>query len=356
MAIKRKPGARPAAASRAVSRPHKRINLALQGGGAHGAFTWGVLDRFLADDRIEIEGICGTSAGAMNAAVAAYGHARDGRDGARVALAAFWKKVAEAGAWGPIQRTPLDRMMGSFSLDRSPTYFWFDIMSRIWSPYQTNPLNFNPLRDILADCIDFDVLRTQSTIKLFVCATNVESGKVRVFQNNEMKVESLLASACLPFMFQTVEVDGQHYWDGGYMGNPAIFPLIYACESRDVVLVQINPLERRGVPRSAREILDRVNEISFNSTLMREMRAVHFVSRLIESGQLSSTDYKHMLIHMVEADDVLKELGASTKLVADLAFLEHLKGIGHAAADAWLEQHFDALGTRSTLDLVATYL
>jgi NTE family protein len=350
LAIKRKPAPAPA------HRPHKRINLALQGGGAHGAFTWGVLDRLLADDRIDIEGICGTSAGAMNAAVMAYGHAVDGREGARLALATFWHRIAEAGAWGPVQRSPLDRMMGTFRLENSPTYFWMDIFSRVWSPYQTNPFNYNPLRDVLDKTIDFEVLRTQSTMKLFICATNVESGKVRVFQNEHLKVEALLASACLPFMFQAVEVDGQYYWDGGYMGNPAIYPLIYSCEARDVVIVQINPLERKGVPRTAREILDRVNEISFNSTLMREMRAVHFVSRLIESGQLESTDYKRMLIHMVEADDVLKELGASTKLVADLPFLEHLKAVGHAAADSWLETNFEHIGEKSTLDLVATYL
>jgi NTE family protein len=334
----------------------KRINLALQGGGAHGAFTWGVLDRLLEDPRIEIDGICGTSAGAMNAVAVAHGITLGGASEARAALDRFWCGVGEFGRFSPIQRGPIDRLLGSWRLDYSPSYIAFDLLTRSLSPYQTNPLNHNPLEKVLEQVVDFDVVRACTAIKLFVCATNVRTGKVRVFETAELCPEAILASACLPFLFQAVEYQGEHYWDGGYMGNPAIFPLIYGCDSRDVLIVQINPVQREAIPTTAREILDRVNEISFNSSLMREMRAIAFVSKLIDSGRLDRRGYKRMLIHRIEADEQIKPLGASSKLNAEPEFLEHLKAIGRMAAGAWLERNFDRIGTESTLDLLDTYL
>jgi len=336
--------------------PRKRINLALQGGGAHGAFTWGVLDRLLEDPGIEIEGICGTSAGAMNAAALAQGYTDGGAPRARACLDRFWETIADVGRLSPIQRSPLDRLMGNWRMDASPAYAAFDLFTRTLSPYQFNPLNLNPLRDLLADAIDFEAVRACRDLKLFACATNVRTGKIKVFKNEEFSADAVLASTCLPFLFQAVEIDGEHYWDGGYTGNPAIFPLIYECGSTDVVIVQINPLFRETLPTSAREILDRVNEISFNSSLMREMRAVHFVTRLIDEGELDRHHYKRMNIHLIEADDELKPLGASSKLNAERAFLEHLKAIGRAACDAWLERNFDRIGKDATVDLVETYL
>jgi NTE family protein len=344
-----------AAAGGGRTAPERRkVVLALQGGGAHGAFTWGVCDRLLEDGRLEIEGICGTSAGAMNAAVLGYGFALDGAGGARAALDHFWQRIAESGRHGPIKRSPMDRMMGNWKLDYSPSYFFFDMMTRMFSPYQFNPTNQNPLRDVLLDSIDFDVLRASTAIRLFICATNVRSGKVKVFENRDLKVEALLASACLPFLFQTVEIDGESYWDGGYMGNPALFPLIYNCQSRDVLIVQINPLYRDEVPTTSREILERVNEISFNSSLMREMRAVQFVTSLIDSGQLDHQRYRRMNFHMIASDE-LSQLGASTKLNADLDFLEHMRDIGRRAADGWLTENFDSIGVTSTIDLIKTF-
>jgi NTE family protein len=334
----------------------KRLNLALQGGGSHGALTWGVLDRLLEDDRIEIEGIAGTSAGAMNAVALAHGMTKGGSIGARETLDRFWYGVAAAARFSPIQRSLLDRLLGTWRLDLSPSYIAFDHLTRLLSPYQTNPGNYNPLEQVLEEVVDFDVVRGCTAVKLFICATNVRTGKIKVFPTEEMCREAILASACLPFLFQAVEYDGEHYWDGGYMGNPAIYPLIYRCQSPDVMIVQINPLHRDSVPDTAREIMDRVNEISFNSSLMREMRAIAFVSRLIENGKLDRSAYKRMNIHLLEADDQIGPLGASSKLNAEKAFLEHLKAIGRNACDDWLARNFDHIGVNSSVDLVETYL
>ena len=333
----------------------KPVNLALQGGGAHGAFTWGVLDRLLEDDRLEIEAISGTSAGAMNAVVAADGIMRGGAEGARAGLARFWKAVSESAHLSPLRRSPIDVFMGNWSLDTSPTYLFFDLVSRVASPYETNPLNINPLRDLVEQAVDFDLVRSCERMKVFVSATNVETGRVKVFDRHQLTADMVMASACLPLMFQAIEIDGVPYWDGGFMGNPVLFPFFNACTSDDVVIVQINPITRPGVPRSAREILNRMDEISFNSSLLREFRAIDFVGRLLEDGKLDPDRYSHVLVHRIEAEDELKPLGASSKLNAEWAFLTHLFDIGRRAADSWLEQHYDALGRRSTLDIRAMY-
>ncbi len=334
----------------------KQINLALQGGGAHGAFTWGVLDRLVEDERIGFDGISATSAGAMNAAVFAYGLSQGGRDGAKKALTNFWRRVSHAAAFGPLQPTALDRLFGNKSLENSPAFLFFDMLSRVLSPYQFNPLNYNPLRDVLAECVDFEKLRmTCCPVKLFLSATNVRTGKVRVFGNDEVNVDAVLASACLPFLFQAVAIDGDPYWDGGYMGNPCIYPLIYECQSTDVLIVHINPLERKHMPHTAAEILNRINEISFNSSLMREMRAISFVTKLIDSGEIRS-NMKRMLIHSIAANEVMNELGHTSKLNADWEFLVNLRDSGRAHADAWIKENFDRLGNESTVDVRGTYL
>jgi NTE family protein len=334
----------------------KQINLALQGGGAHGAFTWGVLDRLAEDERIGFDGISATSAGAMNAAVFAYGLSQGGREGARKALTNFWRRVSHAAAFGPLQPTAVDRLFGNKALEWSPNFMLFDMLSRVLSPYQFNPLNYNPLRDVLAESVDFEKLRmTCCPVKLFLSATNVRTGKVRVFGNDEIGVDAVLASACLPFLFQAVEIDGDPYWDGGYMGNPCIYPLIYECRSTDVLIVHINPLERKHLPHTAAEILNRINEISFNSSLMREMRAISFVTKLIDSGEIRS-NMKRMLIHSIAANEVMNELGHTSKLNADWEFLTNLRDSGRAHAEAWLKENFDRLGSESTVDIRATYL
>ena len=335
----------------------KTINLALQGGGAHGAFTWGVLDRLLEDGRISFEGVSATSAGAMNAVVLAYGLTEGGRDGARKALEGFWRRVSHAAAVGPLQPTWFDRITGNRSLENSPAFIAFDLTSRLLSPYQFNPLNRNPLREVLEQSVDFDRLRSaHCPVKLFLSATNVRTGKIKVFENDVLCPERVLASSCLPFLFQAVEIDGEHYWDGGYMGNPAIFPLIYGCDSRDVLIIHINPLERRELPTTAFEIMNRVNEISFNSSLMREMRAISFVTKLVDDNPKEIRSLKRMLVHAIAADEVMSGLGAASKLNGDWEFLVYLRDQGREHAATWLDSNFDHLGRMSTIDIRKEYL
>jgi NTE family protein len=338
----------------------RRINLALQGGGAHGAFTWGVLDRLLEDDRIEFDGISATSAGAMNATVMVYGYQEGGRAGAKAALANFWRRVAHAASLSPFQATWWDKITGNQALESSPSFMWLDFVSRIMSPYQLNPMNWNPLREVLSASVDFEAFRSRpQPIKLFLSATNVRTGKVKVFDGKEVSADTVLASGCLPFLFQAVEIDGEHYWDGGYMGNPAIFPLIYNTDSADMVVVHINPMTREELPRTASEIINRINEISFNSSLMREMRAINFVSKLIgehADHDDPTKDLKRLHIHSISAEQVMQRLSVLSKLNADWDFLLDLKETGRSHADAWLADNFEALGVRSSVDIAQTYL
>jgi NTE family protein len=339
--------------------PRKHLNLALQGGGAHGAFTWGVLDRLLEDDRLHIDGISGTSAGAMNGAVMVSGHIAGGNAGARQALDRFWDSVSALGVMSPIHATWLDRATGNWDLDESPASIWLDTLSRLVSPYQTNPLNLSPLGDLLSRLVDFEGLRKGDGIRLFVSATNVNSGKIRVFERRELTLDMLLASAALPTVFQAVEIDGEAYWDGGYMGNPAIFPLIYNCSARDIAIVQVNPLTREGVPKTAGEIMNRLNEITFNASLMREMRAIAFVLKLLDEvpGDVPVIGgLKRMHIHMIEDEPEMEALGVASKLNTDMDFLLYLKRLGRETADRWLKDNFDALGHRSTVDIRKKFL
>jgi NTE family protein len=334
----------------------KTVNLALQGGGAHGAFAWGVLDRLLEDGRVSFDAVSATSAGAMNASVLGYGLTIGGADGAREELEKFWKKISDEGAKSPLQASWYDKMMGNHSLDYSPAFMFFDILSRVMSPYELNPMNLNPLRQVLESCVDFNVLREGCPIKLFLSATNVRTGKVRMFENHEIGPDQVLASGCLPFMFQTVMIDGEGYWDGGYMGNPAIFPLIYGSKTNDVVIVHINPLNREEIPKSAKDILNRLNEISFNSSLMREMRAIAFVSHLIDDGQLDDEKHRRMFIHSIQDEKFMTSLGVTSKLNPDWRFLKELRDVGRACAARWLDEHIDDVGVRSSTDIKASFL
>jgi NTE family protein len=350
MAADRKTGAGEAAkAGGKATRPEFRIDLALQGGGSHGAFTWGVLDRLLEETWLKIEGISGTSAGAMNAAILADGWLKGGAQGARTALDAYWARVSKAAAFSPFQRTPLDRLMGRWSLERSPVYIAVDLMTRLASPYDLNPLGFNPLKPILEESIDFAAL-ANSPIKLFITATNVRTGRGRIFRNAEMTADVLLASACLPTMFQAVEIDGDAYWDGGFAGNPTITPLVRESDASDVILVQINPRERAEVPRTAAEILDRLNEISFNSPLMKEVRMAALLRQVADPGSGEGARWARLNTHRVMTP-LLATLGASSKLNAEWEFVTMLKEEGRRAASAFLETHADDLGKRSTTDI-----
>jgi NTE family protein len=337
----------------------KHINLALQGGGAHGAFTWGVLDRILEDERLHIDGVSGTSAGAMNGAILVSGHIVGGDEGARRALDRFWESVSALGVLSPIHASWYDRATGNWDLDESPASVWLDAVSRLVSPYQTNPLNLSPLGDLLAQLVDFEALQEHDGIRLFVSATSVNSGKIRVFERQELTLDMLLASAALPNVFQAVEIEGESYWDGGYMGNPAIFPLIYNCDSRDIVIVQVNPLTREGVPKTAGEIMNRLNEITFNASLAHEMRAIAFALKLLDQvpGDVPVVrGLKRMHIHMIEDEPAMESLGVASKLNTDMDFLLYLKRLGRETAERWLAENFDALGHRSTLDIRKKFL
>jgi NTE family protein len=325
------------------------IDLALQGGGSHGAFTWGVLDRLLEEKQLRIAGISGTSAGAMNAAVLADGWVDGAADGARAALERFWKRVSGAAALSPLQRSPLDRLVGSWSLDTSPAYLAMDLMSRVLSPYDLNRSGFNPLRGILAEIVDFDRL-ARSPIKLFVTATKVRTGRGRIFRNGEITPDVLLASACLPTMYQAVEIDGEAYWDGGYVGNPTITPLVRESDAHDTILVQINPTERPETPRKAVEILNRINEISFNSPLAKELRMIALLRQVADPGTGEGARWAQMRTHRIKSD-MLVELGASSKLNAEWEFVSMLRAEGRRAASEFIDTYGDDLGERSTAHL-----
>ena len=331
------------------SRTPLLVDFALQGGGAHGAFTWGVLDRLLEEPWLRIDGISGTSAGAMNAAVLIDGHAAKGADGGRAALENFWQRVSRAALLSPLRRTPLDVLLGRWTLDHSPVFVAMDLMARLFSPYDLSPGGANPLRNILAETVDFDRL-AQASIKLFVTATNVRTGRGRVFRNSEITPDVLLASACLPTLFQAIEIEGESYWDGGYSGNPTITPLVRECNSKDTILVQINPVERPGLPRSARDILNRLNEVSFNAVLLKELRMIALLRQVAQPDNSESAKWADMRIHRISSD-VMVELGYSSKLNAEWEFLCMLRDEGRRAGDIFLSTHHDDLGRRSTFDL-----
>ncbi len=352
----------------------RRVNLALQGGGSHGAFTWGVLDALLADGRLAIDGISGTSAGAMNAVALAHGFASvqsqakaDPREAAREALANFWDGIVAMGevtsTITKAQRAPFDILFGGFGamnafnglssgFSDAVTSFW----SSTVSPYQSNPLDINPLRDFLEKQIDFRRLAALDALKVFVVATAVSTGKAEVFAGKRLTAKAVMASACLPTVFRAVEIDGEHYWDGGYAGNPAIHPLIYNCDSRDIVLVQINPIKRDKLPTTAAEIMDRVSEITFNSALIAEMRAIDFVKRLLAEGKLDPNRYKNVLMHRIDGGEALEAFHGSTKSETDGKLIYTLRDLGVRCAKAWLAKHFNALGVESSLNIARDYL
>jgi NTE family protein len=325
------------------------IDLALQGGGSHGAFTWGVLDRLLEEPRLRIDGISGTSAGALNAVVLVDGHVQGGPEGARTALEAFWANVSRGARFSPFQRSPLDILLGRWTLDYSPMFLTMDIMARVFSPYDLNPGGINPLQEILAASVNFERL-SQSEIRLFVTTTNVHTGRGRVFRNAEITPDVLLASACLPTTFQAVEIGGELYWDGGYSGNPTITPLVRECTASDILLVQVNPVERPDSPRTAREILNRLNEVSFNAVLLKELRMIALLRQVAPADGSEGAKWATMRMHRI-ASDLVADLGSSSKMNAEWEFLVMLRDEGRRCAQAFLTDHGADLGRRASLDL-----
>lgn len=330
------------------------INLALQGGGAHGAYTWGVLDGLLEDGRVEFDGVSGTSAGAMNAVVLAHGLAAGGRDGAREALQKFWSAVARSVPFDLAQPTA-DGQNVVLMPGLKVMLEW----ARHFSPDQLNPFDLNPLRDILAEQVDFERVRRQSRVKLFVAATNANSGRLRLFRRAEISVDVLLASACLPMMNRTVEIDGEPYWDGGYSANPAVLPLFLECAARDILLVLLAPLWRRETPRSAHEIRGRLLELGFNSAFLREMRLFTHLRESVGRSRWRLGRLERRLVcanfHVIEVEEAMHELAAETRLAASERFFEMLRDLGRSRAAAWLARHHAQIGRRSSVDLAELF-
>ena len=333
----------------------KRINLALQGGGAHGAFTWGVLEHLLTDERLAIEGISGTSAGAVNAVMLADGLCRGGRDEAQKRLAEFWHAVSSSGNLPAVQRAVMERLLSFTPLEGTPVQAWFDALSRYFSPYDVNPLNINPLKDLIEKFVDFEALRADKDLQIFISATNVQTGHVRIFSREKITADAVMASACLPLLFRAVEIDGVPYWDGGYLGNPVIFPFFRTTATEDVLVVQINPLLRQKTPMSSSEIMNRINEITFNSSLIGEYRAIDFVARLIDQGKLprgvGPGQNRRINLHRIVLDRFGTHFDAFSKLSTDYDFFEMLRLSGKRAARRFLDEHFDQIGVKSTVDL-----
>ncbi|MEH2511671.1 NTE family protein [Nitrobacteraceae bacterium AZCC 1564] len=335
----------------------KKINLALQGGGAHGAFTWGVLDQLLADGRLEITGISGASAGAVNAVMVADGLTRGGPEEARKRLADFWRAASAGGDLPPVQRALTDRLFSMMPFAATPVQNWFETMARYFSPYELNPLNINPLNDLIERFVDFEALRNNTDLALYISTTNVHTGRLRIFAGDKITADVVMASAALPFLFRAVEIDGVPYWDGGYMGNPAIFPFLQTTEAEDVLVIQINPVSRNITPRTSAEIINRLNEITFNSALISELRTMDFVNQLIDDGRLprgtGKDQYRRLNIHRIDLAGLSTRLAASSKLKTDYEFFELLHRAGIRAAKRFLDNHFDKIGRTSSIDLAA---
>jgi NTE family protein len=334
----------------------KRINLALQGGGAHGAFTWGVLDHLLEDGRLAFDGISGTSAGAVNAVMLADGLARGGPDEARTRLGDFWRAASLGGDLPAVQRAVTDRLFSLLPSESGPAQSWLTAWSGVLSPYDLNPLNINPLKDLIERFVDFQVLRAGSR-ELFIAATNVQTGQLHVFTRENISAEAVMASACLPSVFRAVEIDGVAYWDGGYLGNPVIVPFLRSTETEDVLIVQINPLVRRKVPRSNREIVSRVQEISFNSSLLVELRSIAFVNRLIDQGRLprgrGDNKYRRINVHRIVLEGLGEQFSSASKLRTDYDSFGLLRKLGQRAARRFLDAHYQQIGIESSVDLAA---
>ena len=334
----------------------KRINLALQGGGAHGAFTWGVLDHLLEDGRLTVEGISGTSAGAVNAVMLADGLKRGGPDEARKRLADFWRAASLGGDLPPLQRAVADRLFTLLPGEGSPTFGWLSAWSQYLSSYDLNPLNINPLKELIERFVDFDALRADAR-QIFIAATNVQTGRLHIFPHEKISAEAVMASACLPAVFRAVEIDGVPYWDGGYLGNPVLYPFFRSTDTEDVIIVQINPLVRKKIPHSTRDIMGRVSEITFNSALMAELRAIEFVNRLIDQGRIphgkGSNEYRRINVHRIVLEGLGERLSSSSKLRNDFESLELLRKVGQRAARRFLDAHYGDIGVRSSVDLQA---
>lgn len=334
-----------------TSTGRKKIALALQGGGSHGAFTWGVLEALLEDERLEIEGVSGTSAGGMNAAAVTQGVCEGGNQGAIAKLNELWKSIGDLGRNSPIHPSYKDKLIKNFRISNNPFFKIMSYVTSIFSPYQLNPMNHHPLSDMADTVFDFKKLGATDKVKLFLCATHVTTGKLKIFTKTELCKEALLASACVPQMFQAVEVDGEFYWDGGFIGNPAIYPLIYNCKTPDVVVIQIRRIHDSKIPTTVHDIQNRLGEITQNSCLAREMRSISFITKLLDDGIIPEGKIKRLHMHMIRDDDFFSGIERASGFCSDPDFLAYLHKAGKRAGKAWLKTNFDRIGKGSTADI-----
>jgi len=344
------PSTKPTTTQKTEKPKRKKIALALQGGGTHGAFTWGILDALLADGRFEIEGLSGTSAGGMNAVALAQGYLKGGNEGARQEMHRFWKAVADIGLLNMNFR-PFSENMPHGPVGIDPLRMFSSLMQNVLSPYQTNPFNVNILRDLVEEFFDFELLQSAKNIKLFLCATHVNTGKLKLFTLDTLTSQKMLASACLPFLFHAVEVDGENYWDGGFVGNPAIYPLIYACETPDIMIIQLTVMNRKRLPITAEEVIERHKEITYNACLMREMRTIDFVTELIEKGVINDPNMKRLNIHLLRNEELFSSIDLSSALNTNWQFLEYLFKEGQKSGTEWIAKNYHHVGVRHSTNL-----
>jgi NTE family protein len=334
----------------------KSISIGMQGGGAHGAFTWGVLDYLLEDGRLNIEGASGTSAGGMNCLALAQGMAEGGKEGARKSLHRYWKILSEKSKKAGMAPTPLDNFVGGHGIGMNPLVSMMGQITKNFSPYEWNPKNKNMLEDLVKELFNFNKIANYEDLKVFLCATNVRTSKLKIFSGKEITPEAVLASACLPTLFQAVNIEGEDYWDGGFIGNPAIFPLIYNCATPDVLVILLTPQYRHNTPKTVSDIHWRMTELSLINTLTREMRAIQFVSKLIDDGIADKTKIKKVNMHLLENTQVFADLDHTSAMNSDWDFLTFLFEKGRETAGKWLEKNYDGIGERSTADLMEEFV
>lgn len=329
----------------------KKIALALQGGGAHGAFTWGVLDKFLECDLFEIEGISGTSAGGMNAVALIQGMMENGPEGARDTLGSYWNEITELNYLSPYQMSYIDKAKEDYNFSKNPMFQMMNVMKSFFSPYDTNPFDTNLLKNLLSKFFKFNQLKKYKEIKLFLCATHVKSGKLRIFKLEDLSLDVMLASSCLPSLFKAVEIEGESYWDGGFVGNPAIYPLIYDCETPDIVIIQLTPNTRNEIPHSSQEISDRHKEITYNACLMRELRSIILITDMIEKGIINDPKIKKLHMHLIKNEDFFRSLDISSAVNTNRQFITKLYNEGYKTAEKWIEENYDSIGKKGTAEL-----
>lgn len=334
----------------------KKVALALQGGGSHGAFTWGVLDALFEDGRFDVEGVVGTSAGGMNATATIQGLIDNGSQGARKKLNELWHAIGEQGKNSPLKPHAHKKLVHNYDISDTPAFWMMQFLSGFMSPYQLSPHAGHPLESVIEKLFNFKVLKNSTDHKLFLCATHVATGKLKVFTGQELCKEAVLASACVPTLFKAIEINGEFYWDGGFIGNPAIYPLIYNCETPDIIMIQIRRVHDPVVPTTAHDIHNRLGEITQNSCLTREMRAISFITKLLDNGTIPEGKLKRLNMHMIRDDAFFGGIDRASGFCADPDFLDYLFKAGRRTGKQWIDENYEDVGKRTTAKIESDFV